>query len=81
MRLCVSLAIPLVPPADAKFVTLVSRTNVFEVVTGTCVRYNSAELSVLIPSFAVAVEDGNVPSGRKFKNEVKTRPDGDKAEL
>ena len=55
---------------------LVRRVNVFDEETGICVRKMSGELSVLIPSEAVACDVGNVPSGRKFKNDANTRLDG-----
>jgi len=60
---------------------LVIRVKVFEDETGTCVRNRSAELSTFIPSEAVAVEDGNVPSGLKFRNDENTSVDGAREEL
>src|ERR1051326_5999095 len=78
MRLRLSLAIGRVPAA-LNTGMLVSRINVFDDDAGICVRKMSGELSVLIPSFACADDDGNVPSGRKFRNEANTRLDGARA--
>ena len=72
----VSLAIGRVPPNVEKFVMFVSRVKVFDEETGTCVRKISADLSAFKPSGAFAVVSGNVPSGRKFRNEANTRLEG-----
>ena len=81
IRLRVSLAIGRVLAPGENIGMFVRRINVFDDVTGTCVRKMSGELSIFIPSLAVAADEGNVPSGRKFRNEANTRLDGARDEL